>query len=135
MEKDLTINGTDAWTAYGVYMDDSSLGQLLAPPPLKDRITSTSRAENGTRVVTDAPVYVAEREITLQLGIYGETEEKFLTNVKALTKVLTESKTITIGAAGDSYTCIYLSCSQFSAYMRGIGKFVLRLKEYNPANR
>lgn len=49
MEKDLTINGSSAWDAYGVYLDDSSLGQLLCPPPLKDRVTSTSRTENGTR--------------------------------------------------------------------------------------
>lgn len=135
MVKDLTINGVDAWSAYGVYMDDSSLGQLLAPPPLKDRITSSNRAENGTRVVTAAPVFVAERDLTLQLGIYGETEGEFLSHVAAFTDVLTTSNEIVISAAGVTCRCIYKSCNQFSSYMRGIGKFVLRLTEYNPAKR
>lgn len=135
MEKDLTINGTSAWDAYGVYLDDSSLGQLLCPPPLKDRVTSTSRTENGTRVVTNAPVFVAERDLTLQLGIYGKTESEFLSHVSAFTSLLTTSQEIVIGAGGVTCHCIYKSCNQFSSYQRGIGKFVLRLTEYNPAKR
>lgn len=135
MGKDLTINGVDAWSAYGVYMDDSSLGQLLCPPPLKDRVTSTSRTENGTRVVTNAPVFVAERDLTLQLGIYGKTESEFLSHVSAFTSLLTTSQEIVIGAGGVTCHCIYKSCNQFSSYQRGIGKFVLRLTEYNPAKR
>lgn len=135
MGKDLTINGNSAWDAYGVYLDDSSLGQLLCPPPLKDRVTSTSRTENGTRVVTAAPVYMAERDITLQLGIYGKTESDFLGHVAAFTSLLTTSQEIVIGAGGVTFHCIYKSCNQFSSYQRGIGKFVLRLTEYNPAKR
>lgn len=135
MKKDLTINGTSAWDAYGVYLDDSSLGQLLCPPPLKDRVTSTSRTENGTRVVTNAPVFVAERDLTLQLGIYGKTEGEFLSHVSAFTSLLTTSQEIVIGAGGVTCHCIYKSCNQFSSYQRGIGKFVLRLTEYNPAKR
>lgn len=135
MGKDLTINGNSAWDAYGVYLDDSSLGQLLCPPPLKDRVTSMSRTENGTRVVTNAPVFVAERDLTLQLGIYGKTESEFLGHVSAFTSLLTTSQEIVIGAGGVTLHCIYKSCNQFSSYQRGIGKFVLRLTEYNPANR
>lgn len=135
MGKDLTINGNSAWDTWGVYLDDSSIGQLLCPPPLKDYVTSTSRTENGTRVVTEAPVFVAERDLTIQLGIYGKDEGTFLGHVASFTEMLTTSKEIVISAAGVTCRCIYKSCNQFSSYQRGIGKFVLRLTEYNPASR
>ena len=33
------------------------------------------------------------------------------------------------------YRTIYISCNQFSQFMQGIGKFVLKLNEPNPNNR
>ena len=36
---------------------------------------------------------------------------------------------------GVVYHCLYQSCSQFSQFMRGIGKFVLRITEMDPNNR
>lgn len=130
----LTINGTDAYSAWGVSMDDTSLAALMTPAPTKDRITSTSRIEHGTRVVTDAPVYLAERDITLQLNLTAKTEPEFFARYSAFCAELQKPELV-ISTISGTYHCVYISCQQFSQFMRGIGKFVLRLKEYNPANR
>ena len=130
----LTINGKDAKAVFGVMLDESSLGQLMAPPPMKERITSKSRIENGVRVVTDATTYVDSRDLTLQLLIYATTQSDFMSKYGAFCAEL-KSKEIVISTISGTYHCIYLSCSQFSQFQRGIGKFVLRLREFNPANR
>lgn len=131
----MTINGTDAWTAWGVYLTPDSLGSLLAPPPMKERITSTSRLENGVRTITDDAPRVDQRDFTFQIGIYGATESDFISHVSSFCSMLTESKEINITVLGQTYHCIYISCSQFSQWLRGVGKFSLKLREFNPANR
>ena len=127
----VTINGK---TLTGIYLDESSVGQLLTPPPMKDRVQSSSRLEHGIRVVTEDAAYVNYRDFTLNLGVHGATEQEFLANYSAL---CTELRTgfVNITVLGTTYHCQNLSCQQFSQFMRGIGKFVLRLREYNPNNR
>ncbi|MBQ8969161.1 MAG: hypothetical protein IJ064_05465 [Bacteroidaceae bacterium] len=127
----VTINGN---SLKGIYLDESSLGQLLTPPPMKDRVQSSSRLEHGIRVVTDDNAYMNYRDFTLNLGVYGKTEAEFLANYGALCDELKTGK-VDVGVLGSTYRCIYLSCQQFSQFQRGIGKFVLRLREYNPNNR
>jgi len=127
----IAINGK---TLSGIYLDESSLGQLLTPPPVKDRIQSESRLEHGVRVVTDDTPYLAPRDFTLNLGVYGSTEADFMTAYSALCAEL-RTGLVNITVLGTTYRCTYLSCQQFSQFMRGVGKFVLRLREYNPNNR
>lgn len=127
----IAINGT---TISGIYLDESSLGQLMAPPPVKDRVQSESRIEHGVRVVTDDTPYLAPRDFTLNLGIYGKTEADFMSAYSALCAQL-RTGLVNITVLGTTYRCTYLSCQQFSQFMRGVGKFVLRLREYNPNNR
>ena len=130
----LTINGKDAKAVFGITLDETSLGTLMTPPPMKERITSKSRIENGTRVVTDATTYVDSRDLTLQVNICAATESDFLSKYGAFCNEL-KSKEIVLSTISGTYHCIYLSCQQFSQFQRGIGKFVLRLREYNPSNR
>ncbi len=130
----LTINGKNAYTTFGITLDETSLGTLMTPPPMKERITSKSRIEHGVRVVTDATPYVDSRDLTLQLNISARNESDFLAKYAAFCAEL-KSKTLVLGTITGNYTCIYLSCQQFSQFQRGIGKFVLRLREYNPENR
>lgn len=127
----LTINGK---TLQGIHLDTSSLGQLMTPPPMKDRVQSESRIEHGVRVVTDDTPYLASRDFTLNLSVHGSTESDFLTNYSALCSEL-RTGLVNITVLGNTYHCLYLSCQQFSQFMRGVGKFVLRLREYNPSNR
>lgn len=126
-----TINGS---TLTGIALDSSSLGQLMTPAPMKDRVQSTSRLEHGIRVVTEDNAYMNYRDFTLNLNVYGATETAFLNNYNALCNQL-KTGVVDIAVLGTTYHCVYLSCQQFSQFMRGVGKFVLRLREYNPNNR
>ncbi|MBR4533877.1 MAG: hypothetical protein IKO85_04965 [Bacteroidaceae bacterium] len=130
----LTINGKDAYTVFGITMDTSSLAQLMTPPPMKERISSKSRVEHGMRVVTDAATFVDSRDLTLNLNISADTEANFLAKYALFCAEL-KSREIVISTISGTYHCTYLSCQQFSQFMRGVGKFILRLREYNPNNR
>ena len=79
----LTINGKDAKAAFGITLDETSLGTLMTPPPMKERVTSRSRIENGVRVITDATTYVDSRDLTLQVNISAKTESDFLAKYAA----------------------------------------------------
>lgn len=127
----IKINGREL---PGISMDSSSLGQLMTPAPMKDWVQSSSRLEHGVRVVTNETPYVNYRDFTLNIQVYGKTEAEFLSNYQGLCNELMKGK-LTIVTVSGTYNCIYLSCQQFSQFMRGIGKFVLRLREYNPHNR
>lgn len=128
----LTINNKDAYAAFGITLDPSSLGQLMTPPPMKPRVESKSRIEHGKRVVTEDTPYMDSREFNLQINISGTDESDFLSNYSAFCNELKTGKLV-ISTVGGTHHCIYKSCQQFSQFMRGVGKFVLRLEEYNPA--
>lgn len=131
MAVSVTINGK---SLTGIFLDESSVGQLMTPPPMKDRVQSSSRLEHGVRVVTDDTAYMNYRDFSLNLGVYGSNQSEFFANYGALCAEL-KTGNVDISVLGNTYHCIYLSCQQFSQFMRGIGKFVLRLREYNPNNR
>lgn len=119
----------------GVFLDDTSVGQLLAPPPMKPRIEANSRLEDGVRVVTPAGDHKMDaRDFTLQLVIYGKTKDDFFNNFEALCAQLQTGK-IDFTCLGKTFHCLYVSCNQFSQFMGGVGKVVLRLREYNPSER
>ena len=74
----LTINTKNAYTQWGITLDETSLGTLMTPPPVKERVKSTSRLEHGVRVVTNDTPYIDSRDLTLQLNISASNESQFL---------------------------------------------------------
>ena len=132
----LKINGKDAYLIWGVTMDDTSLSALMTPPSVKAYIENNDRTEHGKRVIIDN-VRVDSRDITLQLNLTARSEEEFFSRYSSFCDEL--SKGIldieTSYQKGIVYHCIYQSCSQFSQFMRGIGKFTLKITEFNPKNR
>lgn len=127
----LTINGKDAKAYFGITLDETSLGSLMTPPPMKEWVQSKSRLEHGKRVVTGEPPKMDSREFTLQINIYAATEGDFLSKYAAFCEEL-KTGFLVLSTISGTYNCIYKSCQQFSQFQRGIGKFVLRLEEYNP---
>ena len=132
----LKINGKDAYLTWGVTMDDTSLSALMTPPSVKAYIENNDRTEHGKRVIIDN-VRIDSRDITLQLNLTARSEEEFFSRYSSFCDEL--SKGIldieTSYQKGIVYHCIYQSCSQFSQFMRGIGKFTLKITEFNPKNR
>ena len=136
MTGELFINGKDAYTTWGISMDDTSLSSLMTPPPSKQFIENKSRLEHGKRVIRTNPK-VDERDLTLQINLTAKNEEQFFARYLSFCVELeTGSLNIrTIYQPEILYRTTYVSCQQFSQFMRGIGKFVLKLNEPNPKDR
>ena len=70
---ELFINGKDAYAAWGISMDDTSLSALMTPAPNKDLIENKSRLEHGKLVISSNPKK-DERNLILQLNLLHRTE-------------------------------------------------------------
>ena len=117
-------------------MDTSSLSALMTPPPMKEFIENKSRLEHGKRIITSNPK-IDERNITLTFNLTAKNEEQFFSRYNSFCEELA------IGVLNIKskyqpdvvYKTIYLSCNQFTQFMRGIAKFSLKLIEPNPKDR
>lgn len=136
MTGELFINGKDAYTEYGMSLEDGAISALLTPPSLKEFVENESRIENGKKIIVGYPVYDA-RDISLAFHIVAPTKEAFFAQYQALCAVLQKGivKIKTKYQADAIYKFVYNSCTQFSQYSFGIAKFTLKLTEANPADR
>lgn len=132
---ELTINGKDAWTEWGILMDNTSLATLMTPPGAKDYPSNKSRLEDGTRYLTGNPRQ-KERDLTIKIQLVASTQSQFYTRYAAFCEELAGG-TLDITTAYQpsvTYHCIYNSC-QYTQYTGGIAKFSLKLTEPDPSNR
>jgi hypothetical protein len=131
---ELFINNRDAYSVWGISMDSSSLSALMTPAPNKEFIENKSRLKNGKQVITTNPK-VDERNITLTFNMTAKDETEFFERYNSFCQELaTGILNIKTKYQPDIvYRTIYLSCSQFTQFMRGIGRFSLKLVEYNPS--
>lgn len=136
MKEELYINGKDAYTTWGITMDNTGLSELMTPPANKTFIENESRLEHGKRVVASNP-RIDSRNLTLQINLTAHDEEQFFERYNSFCKELATGmlEIETRYQSGVVYKTIYQSCSQFSQFMRGIGKFTLKLVEPNPNDR
>lgn len=133
----LYINGKDAYSTWGIFLEDGSLSTLMTPAPCKEFISNKYRSKSGKHVIKHNP-RLDEREITLAFCMTADTIEAFLTNYgKFCDDVLATGELVirTSFQPDTYYRCIYLSCTQFSQYMRRLAKFSLKLNEPDPSDR
>lgn len=133
---ELFINNKDAYTAWGISMDDTSLSALMTPPPLKEFVEDSSRMEHGKHIDISNPK-IDERNLTLQVNLTAKSKDEFFSRYLSFCEELAKGvlDIRTKYQPNITYHTVYLSCSQFSQFMQGIGKFTLRLNEPNPAER
>lgn len=133
---ELYINNKDAYITWGITMDETSLSALMTPAPNKELIENKSRLEHGKRVIVANPK-VDERDITLQINLTATTKEQFFARYLSFCDELSFGvlDIRTKYQPNVVYRTTYRSCSQFSQFMQGIGKYVLKLNESNPQNR
>lgn len=136
MKDELYINGKDAYTTWGISMDDTALSSLMTPAPNKEFIENKSRLEHGKRVISSNPKK-DDRNLTLQINLTASDKDTFFARYNSFCNEL-DTGVLEIRTKYQPdvlYRTIYLSCQQFSQFMQGIGKFVLKLNEPNPSNR
>ena len=136
MEGEFYINDKDSYTTWGISMDTSSLSALMAPPPMKEFIENKSRLENGKRVITSNSK-IDERNITLTFNLTAKSEDQFFARYNSFCEELATGVLHIRSKYQPNvvYKTIYLSCNQFTQFMRGIASFSLKLVEPNPADR
>lgn len=133
----LLINGKDAYTEYGIFMDDTALSTLMTPAPNKEFISNKYRSKDGKSVIRHNP-RLDEREITIAFNMSAKTSDEFLSNYGKFCEEVLASGQVTIHTSFQPtvwYRCIYLSCTQFSEFMRELAKFSLKLNEPDPTDR
>ena len=133
---ELFINSKDAYSTWGISLDNTSLSSLMTPPPNKDFIENKSRLSHGKKVITTNPK-MDERNVTLQIHLTARDETDFFNKYESFCEELSKGvlNIRTKYQPNVMYRMIYLSCSQFSQFMRGIAKFALKLNEPDPSNR
>lgn len=133
----LLINGKDAYTTWGIFMDETALSTLMTPVPNKEFISNKYRSKDGKRVIKHNP-RLDEREITLSFNMSAKSPEEFLANYwKFCEEVLATGELVihTSFLPTVWFRCIYLSCTQFSEFIREMAKFSLKLNEPDPSDR
>lgn len=136
MTKDININGKNARDEWGVFLTDSSLSELLTPPPMKELPSNESRLEHGKRVITGNQK-IKDRTITLSLNFVADTEEEFWAHYISFCRELAKGRIAIVTRYNPdvTYYMDYLDCSQFQQFRRGMAKYSLKLNEPNPNNR
>lgn len=136
MTGELYINGKDAYKTWGVSLTDSGLSALMTPAPNKDYIENKSRIEHGKSVINNS-VKVDERNITLPINLTASNKNEFFSRYSSFCEELAKGymEIRTSYQPNVLYRMYYLSCSQFSQFMNGIGKFSLKLNEPDPTDR
>ncbi len=133
---ELYINDKDAYTTWGISMDTTSLSSLMTPAPMKEFIENESRIEHGKRVIISNPK-LSERSLTITFNLTAKDEAQFFSRYASFCEELAKGvlNIKTSYQPNVVYKTIYLSCNQFSQFMRGLAKFSLRLNEPNPTDR
>lgn len=133
---DFTINGFNARQNWGIILQDVSVSALLAPVPMKEPISNKSRLKHGKKVIYDNIPKRDERDISLQLTMYANSQVDLLRQFASFCGVLyTQRLEIQTPYSSDIYRCTYISCSQYTSFHKGVAKFILRLNEPNTNNR
>lgn len=133
---ELFINNKDAYLEWGLFMDETSLSSLMTPAPNKSFIENKSRQQNGKRVIKVNPKK-DERNLTLQINFVASSKESFFEKYYSFCNEL-DSGVLNIKTKYQPnvvYKTIYVSCNQFSQFMQGIAKYVLKINEPDPTDR
>ena len=132
----LIINGKDAYSNWGVTLDDTSLSSLMTPPASKEFTENKSRSIDGKIVSVKNP-RVEERDFMLQINLTAPNRSLFVQRYNSFCQELATGRLniATIFLPGVTFKTIYKSCRQFTQFNGQIGKFILSLNEPDPTDR
>ena len=135
MTPELTINGADALREWGVRLTGESLQNLMKPLDIKDRVSSTSRLEDGDRYIVETP-RIKAREVQVEFSVEGRTREEFIARFDKFCNTLQEG-VVTLSTRYQQnvrYRLLFTSCTSFYT-RRTLCKIAVKFIEPNPRNR
>ena len=103
---------------------------------MKEDIINESRLEHGRRH-TSTGNKMQERELSLPIHITAKSQSDYLVQYTDLLTILqgVELNISTSFQSGVVYHLRYVSCTQFTQFLNGMAKLMLRVVEPNPSNR
>ena len=135
MTPELTINGADALREWGARLTGESLQNLMKPLEVKDRVSSTSRLEDGDRYIVETP-RIKAREVQVEFSVEGRTREEFIARFDKFCNTLQEG-VVTLATRYQQnvrYRLLFTSCTSFYT-RRTLCKIAVKFIEPNPRNR
>ena len=136
MTGDLFINNKDAYTEWGVGLENGGLSNLMTPPPSKAYIENSSRLLDGKQILP-APIKLKDRDVSLTFHLVASGYEDFTLRLESFMSEL-RSGTIELRTKyqpGIIYRLYYQSSTQFSQIRGCLGKFIIKFNEPDPSHR
>lgn len=129
----LYINGSDAWTTWGVFLENGSEDKLLMAVPVKDYISNKSRAADGRSVIAEVPKR-DERDVSL-VFCFANNGTSFITRYNQfMTQLYAGAITLRSVRNKMTYNLLYLRATSLSSITYA-GKVAVSFNEPNPVNR
>lgn len=134
MRGEVYINGLDAWSYYGVVLDEGSEEALLLPSPLKTFTSNDMRSHHGKQVFTNNP-RLKDRTVSLTFCFLWAEDymEKYNRFVDMLQQGIVVLSTKIMGTKM-TFNLVYNSCRKYTS-IQYAGKLIVNFEEPNPANR
>lgn len=138
----LIINGKDAWTTWGVFLEEGSYGRLLSGDSVKPYTTNESRSIDGVDVWIKDPRLEARR-LTVVV-CFAERSGSFVGRYNSLISELLQGRmqgnrripnSFNVPPIGKNFKFIYEGHTNLTQSNMAIGKVALRFFEPNPADR
>lgn len=119
----------DAYTAFGLSMEDEGLGRLIAPIPHKEPVVNKNVTAHGAMVIESSCGLHDEQTISIPVHITAPSRAAFWTRYAAFCSTIDSDyihvKTCYTG--NKEFKCRYLACQNFSEFMQQMAKFDLVL--------
>ena len=130
-----TINGKNLST-FGAYLMSGAIEALLTPAPIKKPIENDSPIADGKSILWGNRAYIDERSVSISIFIDGASQSDYLAKYEAFISELQKGEVVlNIPTINKKFRLIYDGCSKYGDYGIKKGKFVIKYREPNPANR
>lgn len=128
----LKINGTDAYTMWGVVLEDGSYNKLLSGDSMKEYTKNESRSLDGVEVLIKNP-RLKERTITLTFLLIGSS---FLSQFSAFLATLQSGLIhLNVPELNKTYKLIYEANTSVTQIGLTMGKVSVKFLEPKPNDR
>lgn len=129
---ELFINGKDAYTEWGLSLEDEGLSRLMTPRPHKQPVTNKNVTANGARVVCGTNL-LDERTISLPMHITAPNRETFWSRYYAFCSQVLNGGTVTLKSTymNETFSLIYQDVQNFTEFIQQMCKFDVVFYESN----
>lgn len=129
---------TDAYTQWGLSLEDEGLSRLITPRPHKQPVTNKNVTADGARVIEATIGYEDERTLTLPMHItapdkatFWSRYHSFVSNVLSQGKISLRSNYFKNGSTFIVFNLIYQDVQNFTEFMQEMAKFDVVFYESN----